>query len=80
MNVWNEKVPSILAYAENSFQQSKLALHYLALHTGLPILVVASGAVVFSYHLFRRWAVLIFEFVVAFGLIGTATYFGWIHW
>jgi hypothetical protein len=54
----------------------RLAAH----HTGLPVVVVAAIALVFSWRVLRRGARFALEVAVAVALLTAATRLGWIRW
>ncbi len=56
------------------------ALHAVSQHTGIPVVVVAALALVFSYRMIRRGARLAFEVAVVVAVLLGATSLGWIHW
>jgi hypothetical protein len=58
----------------------RYALHAVAHHTGIPVLVVAAIALVVSWRLFRSAARLIFQVVVAVVVLLGLTHFGIIRW
>jgi hypothetical protein len=57
-----------------------VALHAVAKHTGVPVVVVAAIGLVISYRLLRRGARLAFEVSIVVVLLLVATRLGWIHW
>ncbi len=56
------------------------ALHAVARHTGIPVVVVAAAALVVSYRLAQRGMRLALEMAIALALVLGATRLGWIHW
>jgi hypothetical protein len=55
-------------------------LRWGAIHTGLPVVLVAAVGVVVSLRLVRRWAGFAVEVTLAAGVLAAATRFGWIRW
>jgi hypothetical protein len=56
------------------------ALRWGAVHTGLPVLLVAAVGLVVSLRLVRRWAGFAVEIALAASVLAAATRFGWIRW
>jgi hypothetical protein len=52
----------------------------LSHHTGVPVVVLAAGALVLSWRAARRASRLAFEFAVALAVVLAATRWGWIRW
>ncbi len=52
----------------------------LSHHTGIPVLLLAAGALVLSYRLARKASRLALELVVALTVVVAATKLGWIRW
>jgi hypothetical protein len=59
---------------------ARTALHWVASHTGLPVIIVAAIAIVVSWRIFRRSVRLAFEVIVALALLLVGTKLGWISW
>jgi hypothetical protein len=59
---------------------AKNGIRFLAHHTGLPALVVASLLVVVGYRILKRTARFAVEVVLVAGLLMVATQLGWIRW
>ena len=69
--------PTLLAKLSSSVRHG---VHYVASHTGLPIVVVVAIALVISWNVFRRSARFVVEFVIALVVVLFATKMGWISW
>jgi hypothetical protein len=57
-----------------------MALRWGAVHSGLPVVLVAAIGLVVSMRLVRRWAGFAVEVALAAGVLAVATRFGWIRW
>jgi hypothetical protein len=55
-------------------------LHWLANHSGLPVMLVAAIAIVVSWRVFKKVARLAIEVAVVLVLLAIATKLGWISW
>lgn len=59
---------------------AKAAIHYVAVHTGLPALLVAAVAIVVGYKILKRTARFAVEVAVLSLALAAATELGWIRW
>lgn len=59
---------------------AKIAVRFLALHTGLPALVVAAVLVVVGYRILKRTARFAVEVAAIAATLLLATELGWIRW
>lgn len=59
---------------------AKAALHYVAVHTGLPALVVAAVAIAVGYKILKRTARFAVEVTVISLALAAATELGWLRW
>ena len=55
-------------------------LHWIAGHTGVPVIIVAAVAIVVSWRVFKKVVGLVIEVVVVLALLLIATKVGWISW
>ncbi len=55
-------------------------LHWVANHTGVPVVLVAAVGIVVSWRVFKRVVGLAIEVVVVLVLLLIATRVGWISW
>jgi hypothetical protein len=55
-------------------------LHWLARHTGLPVIVVAAIAIAVSWRVFKKLARLLVEIAIVLVVLVIATRLGWISW
>ena len=58
----------------------KTWLHWVAVHTGVPALVVAAIAIVVGYKILKRTARFAMEVLVVTAALAAATEAGWLRW
>ena len=58
----------------------KAWLHWVAVHTGVPALVVAAVAIVAGYKILERTARFAAEVLVVTAALAAATELGWLRW
>jgi len=56
------------------------AIHYVAVHTGLPALLVAAIAIVVGYKILKRTGRFALEVTVVSIALVAATEMGWLRW
>lgn len=75
----HEMLASALRGGQGLLSAGKTAVAYASRHTGVPAVVVAAGALVVSYRIFRRAVRLAVELAIALTVVLVATKMGWIH-
>ncbi len=55
------------------------ALSYAEVHTGVPAIVVAAIVLVVGFRLFKKSLRFAIEVAVVVGLLGLASFFGWVR-
>lgn len=71
-------LPLVFAWSHSATQALKTAVTFAALHTGVPTVVVAAGALVVSYRFFKRAVRVAIEMTIAMTIVLIATKMGWI--
>jgi hypothetical protein len=78
---WTVRWPHWLAmHGQGALVAAGKGLVMLARHTGIPVTLLAAGALVASWRLARRTSRLAVEFALAVAVVATATKMGWIAW
>jgi hypothetical protein len=72
-------VAALLVHA-SLWSAIKNGLHYIAHHTGIPVVLVAALGVVLSWRLLKKATRLAVEVAVVLVVLLTATKLGWISW
>ena len=58
----------------------RFAVRWLALHTGVPALVVGALFVVIGYRILKKSSRLLVEIAFVVAVLVAATHAGWLHW
>lgn len=59
---------------------AKAALHWISVHTGVPVLIVAALVVCVGYRVLKRSLRFVIEVTAVIVLLLLATELGWIRW
>jgi hypothetical protein len=73
-------VSSLPAMGGNWSSLVRVWLRWCAVHTGVPVILVAAVSLVVSLRLARRWARFAVEVALALGVLIVASRFGWVRW